>query len=425
MPRLFTQTILLVMTLLSVGVFTHTAFAQQDFIPLAPIDTGGAGGESFTGCSALDVSGSGDFDATGKWVWSQKPGCLPKYLRTLYNTGVALAGLFLVFSIVRGGFELMWTDSILGKLEGKKIILQALGGAVIVYSSYLLMNVINPQLADDLNLALDFPRVQVKTVPVELQPVMTLTDQQFELLKKATARRDDELKKEEAGLLVEAGKLQEQADATTDPEEKERLLSKVAEKKMEAAQTGLTRVVQGAENLTVGEALKADTQQEIAAAVANATKSGGGIQQIRDAYTKARTELASDPAQVLALYKKEMEDIAGIQKHLAFAIIDNPPKRAVGPKGAVSIKEDILTQQLSEQINAIISERDKQKGALFTFNAAHSELGTQIQAQMRAVEGVATKQICQIKSKCRNNNYSYDYTKTQCENLRPDITCVY
>ncbi len=83
---------------------------------------------------------------------------LSRYLRGLYNTGVALAGFFAVFSIVRGGFELLFTDSILGKLEGKTIILQTIGGLIIVFASYILMNMINPQLAKDLDITLVFPR---------------------------------------------------------------------------------------------------------------------------------------------------------------------------------------------------------------------------------------------------------------------------
>lgn len=381
-----------------------TVVYAQGFTPLAPIDTGGAREDSFLGCEDAEI---------------QSKQCLPKYLRTVYNTGIALAGLFLVFSIVRGGFELMFTDSILGKLEGKKIILQALGGAVIVYSSYLLMNALNPQLGRDLNLNLDFPRVKVKEIPVELRA--TLTDQQFELLREATARRDAELQGVAANLREEAGKLEEQATAETDPQTKARLLNEAKTKRQEAAQTDLTRVAVGAENLSVGEALKADTRQEIAAAVENATKSGGGIQQIRDAYTKARTDLAADPVQVLALYKKEMEDISIIQKHLAFGIIDNPPH---DPNSAMVADETALTQQLSARINDIIAERDKQKKALIDFNAASQNLSVaQVQAQRQAVERVAAQQICQIKNKCRYNDYGY--TKNKCENLRPDITCTY
>src|SRR3989338_7760600 len=110
----------------------------------------------------LDVTGS-EFTSTGPNSECRAPTCFPRYLRTLYNIGIVLAGLFAVVSIVRGGFTLMFTDSILGHSEGKGIILRALGGLVIVYSSYILMNMINPALGRDLDLALQFPRVTIRT----------------------------------------------------------------------------------------------------------------------------------------------------------------------------------------------------------------------------------------------------------------------
>lgn len=149
------------MLLAAVALFIFAAsalpvFAQDYYIPLAPIAGPGINAaDQFTGCTAAST-----YKADGTLL--KEADCLPKYLTTLYNMGIALAGLFLVFAIVRGGFTLMFTDSVLGKLEGKKIILQAMGGAVIVFSSYLLMNTINPQLAQDLNLSLKFPRVKIE-----------------------------------------------------------------------------------------------------------------------------------------------------------------------------------------------------------------------------------------------------------------------
>ncbi|OHA20697.1 MAG: hypothetical protein A2759_03740 [Candidatus Taylorbacteria bacterium RIFCSPHIGHO2_01_FULL_49_60] len=121
------------------------AAQTENYVPLAPID----------------VTGS-EFTSTGPTAECRAPGCLPRYLRTIYNVGIVLAGLFAVVSIVRGGFELMFTDSILGRMEGKGIILRALGGLLIVYSSYIFMNAINPGLGRDLDLALQFPSVTIK-----------------------------------------------------------------------------------------------------------------------------------------------------------------------------------------------------------------------------------------------------------------------
>src|SRR3989338_4446595 len=171
------KTCYLCVVLACVSIFalaTPRVLYADDYIPLAPITGEGiAPADQFTRCSTDPNS---------------PDACLPKYLTTLYNMGIALAGLFLVFAIVRGGFSLMFTDSILGKLEGKKIILQAMGGAVIVFSSYLLMETINPQLASNLNLSLKFPRIQIKKFESKLKPVFVYEQELDKLL--------DDLKKE-------------------------------------------------------------------------------------------------------------------------------------------------------------------------------------------------------------------------------------
>ncbi len=113
--------------------------SNVNYVPLAPIDVNGSEFKTGQECKA--------------------PTCFPRYLRTIYNVGVAIAGLFAVFAIVRGGFTLLFTDSILGHSEGKGQILRALGGLVIVYGSYIFMNQINPALGRDLDLSLSFPRI--------------------------------------------------------------------------------------------------------------------------------------------------------------------------------------------------------------------------------------------------------------------------
>ncbi len=129
---------------------------------------------------------------------------LGTYLRGLYITGIALAGLLAVFSLVRGGFTLLFTDSILGKTEGKSIILHAVGGLLIVFASFVLVNTINPQLGTDLNLQLDFPQQNVKEyegqVPL-INPITTAA----QLTAEATARANPETQRAaEAALRTQA-----------------------------------------------------------------------------------------------------------------------------------------------------------------------------------------------------------------------------
>src|SRR3989338_5782804 len=194
------KTCYLCVVLACVSIFalaTPRVLYADDYIPLAPITGEGiAPADQFTRCSTDPNS---------------PDACLPKYLTTLYNMGIALAGLFLVFAIVRGGFTLMFTDSILGKLEGKKIILQAMGGAVIVFSSYLLMETINPQLASNLNLSLKFPRIQIKKFESKLELVPS--DTRSDLQKRLESGRVDNYADAEriAGQLLADADIVEQA----------------------------------------------------------------------------------------------------------------------------------------------------------------------------------------------------------------------
>lgn len=202
MKRTLALYCLCLVTFASVGwvsLGASQAFASQvQYIPLAPIDVDGSEFKTGVPCPA--------------------PDCFPKYLRTIYNVGIALAGLFAVVSIVRGGFELMFTDSILGRSEGKAIILRALGGLVIVYSSYILMNTINPALGRDLDLALQFPRITIQQEP-GLLTIVTAADVAAQRKK----QMDDGLAERQA-LKEEAAKKQALADAATDLATKAALL---------------------------------------------------------------------------------------------------------------------------------------------------------------------------------------------------------
>jgi hypothetical protein len=144
----------------ALGGVTVVHASDVGYVPLAPIDVPGS---EFT---------SPGYGTNAEFSKCQAPTCFPRYLRTIYNIGIVLAGLFAVVSIVRGGFELMFTDSILGRSEGKGMILRALGGLLVVYSSYILMNMINPALGRDLDLALQFPHITLKK---EVSTLMVVT----------------------------------------------------------------------------------------------------------------------------------------------------------------------------------------------------------------------------------------------------------
>ena len=153
------------------------------------------------------------------------PGCkvtnLGSYLRGIYMTGVALAGLFAVFSIVRGGFSLLFTDSILGKMEGKSIILRALGGLLVVFASFVLMDTINPALGRDLDLNLKFPQKNIVPFVGQVTPLRTPEEAYNKFLDDALKRAQGtsakaqsiQLEREQLQLRIEHGEYKDEAEA--------------------------------------------------------------------------------------------------------------------------------------------------------------------------------------------------------------------
>ena len=245
MPKLILYSLcILILTFsgLCIPVVAPTVLAASvEYVPLAPIDVRGS---EFTSSTYND-----------KFSKCVAPTCFPRYLRTIYNVGIALAGFFVVFSIVRGGFTLLFTDSILGHSEGKAIILRALGGAVIVYGSYILMNQISPSLGRDLDLSLAFERVPKAETGRGLVAVSVPdTDQ---LIQESVDLRGEigQLVDKKQQLEVDAADLKKaegEANKLTDPDEKTRVLAGLAEDKkrleQEQRMTAAQEVAKTAEN---------------------------------------------------------------------------------------------------------------------------------------------------------------------------------
>jgi len=69
-----------------------------------------------------------------------------EYLDTIFQIGVAMAGIFGILMIVVGGFTYMTTDSYSKKNDGKDQIKNALMGFVLALVSWLLLYTLNPNL---------------------------------------------------------------------------------------------------------------------------------------------------------------------------------------------------------------------------------------------------------------------------------------
>jgi hypothetical protein len=68
------------------------------------------------------------------------------YLNTIFQIGVALAGIFGVLMIVMGGVTYMTTDSYSKKTDGKQQIIRALLGVLLALTSWLILNTLDANL---------------------------------------------------------------------------------------------------------------------------------------------------------------------------------------------------------------------------------------------------------------------------------------
>jgi len=78
-----------------------------------------------------------------------------EYFNQFFNIAIGLAGALAVIMIVIGGVQWMGSESIFGKAEGKKRVVQAILGLLIAVASYALLNTLNPDLLGKKGLHVD------------------------------------------------------------------------------------------------------------------------------------------------------------------------------------------------------------------------------------------------------------------------------
>lgn len=391
-------------------------FAQ---VPIAP-------DINYTPLAPLPETGT----CTGARCLPDKVQTLGGYLRGVYILGVILAGLLAVFSIVRGGFELLFTDSILGHSEGKGIILRALGGLLIVYSSYILMNTINPQLGRDLNLELKLPQItaqrglfgQLLSTATDLTNT-SLTTEQLAKFNEAEKRNDEWRAEEKTQLEVEIGDLKRRlATATTDEERRtiNELIQKYEENKKKLELEGVTLKT---ERQIYRDSLNPEnTAAKMQGVVDKAIAQDGDLAKIHTAYDTQRTS-DTNPTKIAELHVLEMNTIGSAQKSLAVGIIEHPPTKTVltSAKGAtrVVVDEATLSSQVGARIAAIDAERITRETALDTLATNNPSLANEIGARKISVWNEACMELRQIYDACKNKQY-------ECRTAQPNIkqACV-
>lgn len=442
------QNIILFLTLAAVSITAAAAvplLAAETYTPLAPI--------SFTikndnfDCEALQAEMTRQSQADrGSQAYlnaksAYKNTCktsLPEYLRGIYYGGVILAGFFAVFSIVRGGFTLLFTDSILGHSEAKGIILRALGGLVIVYASYLLMNTINPQLGRDLNISLDFPRfVDCKgrqpkanercldtglfsnfldssfwgTQGLSIDENKKLLAEQLQKFDKALANRHTEEINAIADLQTKAAQKQRDADNETDP-------VKIAALRREAqgfttdAQVRYAKLL-GSEQLKLAQnetMLQSDGRID-------QSKVDGTLHRLttaRQEYGRAITALnaAGESVKAAELVDQRTNDLMAANQRIAENYI-NAMKNKSGYTGA-------QFNAFGDQVRSITNEKEQALGLLTTLKNKYptgSSERTAIEGKITTTSNRYNGIMCNLRRLCKDE-------AAYCPQLPPPVGCI-
>lgn len=108
------------------------------------------------------------------------------YVRYAFNLIIALSAVAAVLVIVVGGFRYVTTDSFQGKNEGKKTIIEALKGLLLVLCSFLILRTIDPRLVD-------IPTTLVK--PLDIKYEVGLTERYLNSLSNAASKNAVEARK--------------------------------------------------------------------------------------------------------------------------------------------------------------------------------------------------------------------------------------
>lgn len=69
-----------------------------------------------------------------------------EYIKSLYNWGIGIVGILALVQLIRGGIMYMVAGAVNTKGAAKGIIINAFLGLILALGSFLLLNIINPEL---------------------------------------------------------------------------------------------------------------------------------------------------------------------------------------------------------------------------------------------------------------------------------------
>ncbi len=191
---------------LSLFATAHTAVYALEYVELAPLP--GTCETRSNGTCVTDVGASN----------------LGNYINSLYKLAVAAAGVLAVLMIVMGGFSYISTDAISNKEEGKHQIKMALGGLMVVFASYIILNTINPQLVE-LNIVSE--KLNASDVNfTELTMMSREVQKNFDTAMSRSLENFDKLKKETDQIRKEASDITQATKSYRELDEIKTLLEK-------------------------------------------------------------------------------------------------------------------------------------------------------------------------------------------------------
>lgn len=77
---------------------------------------------------------------------------LGQWLQSLFTILIVIAGILALIMIIVGGITYITSESFGGKGQGKTYIINAIAGLVLALGAWVILNTINPNLAEDLNI---------------------------------------------------------------------------------------------------------------------------------------------------------------------------------------------------------------------------------------------------------------------------------